>query len=145
MAVYSERSDDWLNNMARLNAKLETAKNTCLPKDAIDYDDSKSVGIISFGTNDPAILEARDVLEAQGLETNYLRVRSLPLQDSVKDFVFKHDTIYVLENNYDGQLNQIMRIDYPEDMTHVKSLTLGDGLPMTARWIIESINEQEAN
>lgn len=145
MAVYSERSDDWLNNMARLNNKLETAKKNCLPKDAIDYDNSKSIGLISFGTNDPAIMEARDLLKAQGIETNYLRVRSLPLQDTVKDFVFKHDTIYVLENNYDGQLNQIMRIDYPEDMTHVKSLTLGDGLPMTARWIIESISAEEAN
>ncbi len=144
MAVYSERSDDWLNNMDRLNRKLETAK-TILPKDVIDYDASKSVGLITFGTNEPAIIEARDWLKAQGIETNYLRVRSLPLQDTVKEFVFKHDTVYVIENNYDGQLNQIMRIDYPEDMTHVKSLTLGDGLPMTARWIVESIGAKEAN
>ena len=144
MAVYSERSDDWLNNMDRLNRKLETAK-TILPKDIIDYDASKSVGLITFGTNEPAIIEARDWLKAQGIETNYLRVRSLPLQDTVKEFVFKHDTVYVIENNYDGQLNQIMRIDYPEDMTHVKSLTLGDGLPMTARWIVESIGAKEAN
>lgn len=144
MAVYSERSDDWLNNMDRLNRKLETAK-TILPKDVIDYDASKSVGLITFGTNEPAIIEARDWLKAQGIETNYLRVRSLPLQDTVKEFVFKHDTVYVIENNYDGQLNQIMRIDYPEDMTHVKSLTLGDGLPMTARWIVESIGAEEAN
>lgn len=144
MAVYSERSDDWLNNMDRLNRKLETAK-TILPKDVIDYDASKSVGLITFGTNEPAIIEARDWLKAQGIETNYLRVRSLPLQDTVKEFVFKHDTVYVIENNYDGQLNQIMRIDYPEDMTHVKSLTLGDGLPMTARWIVESISAEEAN
>lgn len=144
MAVYSERSDDWLQNMERLNRKLATAKKI-LPKDAIDYDENKSVGLISFGTNEPAIVEARDWLKTQGIETNYLRVRSLPLQDTVKDFVFKHDTVYVIENNYDGQLNQIMRIDIPEDMTHVKSLTLGDGLPMTARWIVESISAKEAN
>lgn len=142
MAVYSERSDDWLANMARLQQKMETAKSI-LPKDIVDHDEGKSIGLITFGTNEPAIVEARDSLTAQGIETNYLRVRSLPLQDSVKDFVFNHDTIYVIENNYDGQLNQIMRIEYPEDMTHVTSLTLGDGLPMTARWIVDNIVAQE--
>ncbi|MEO1166100.1 MAG: 2-oxoacid:acceptor oxidoreductase subunit alpha [Chloroflexota bacterium] len=145
MAVYSERSDDWLNNMARLNNKLNTIRQTVLPKDGIDQREGISIGLISFGTNDPAIQEARDTLAAQGIETNYLRVRSLPLQDTVKDFTFGHDRVYVIENNYDGQLNQIMRIEYPEDTTHVTSLALGDGLPMTAKWIVDSIIEKENN
>lgn len=142
MAVYSERSDDWLENMGRLRTKMETSKKF-LPENIVEYDDGKSIGIITFGTNEPAIVEARDSLKAQGIETNYLRVRALPLLETVKDFVFKHDTVYVIENNYDGQLNQIMRIEYPEDMTHVHSLALGDGLPMTARWIVESIVAKE--
>ena len=50
----------------------------------------------------------------------------------------------LIENNYDGQLNQIMRMEYPEDITHVHSLALGDGLPMTAPWIVNKITEQEA-
>ncbi|MEM9955100.1 MAG: 2-oxoacid:acceptor oxidoreductase subunit alpha [Chloroflexota bacterium] len=144
MAVYTERSDDWIKNMNRLALKMETAK-TVTPTDVIDYDESKSIGIISFGTNDPAIQEARDLLSANGVETNYLRVRALPLLDTVKEFAFNHDTVYVIENNFDGQLHQIMKLEYPEDTTHIHSLTLGDGLPMTARWIIESIGEKEAN
>lgn len=143
MAVYSERSDVWLKNMTRLALKLETAKKH-LPADIIDYDENKSVGLISFGTNDPAMIEARDLLKAQGIETNYLRVRALPLLDTVKDFAFKHDTVYVIENDFDGQLHQIMKLEYSEDMTHIHSLTLGDGLPMTAQWIVDSINAKEA-
>ncbi|MGJ3237531.1 MAG: 2-oxoacid:acceptor oxidoreductase subunit alpha [Anaerolineae bacterium] len=143
MAVYTERSDDWMKNMERLNRKMQTAQKV-LPADIIDYDESKSIGLVTFGTNEPAIAEARDLLQAQGIETNYLRVRALPLQDSVKDFIFKHDTVYVIENNFDGQLHQVMKLNYAEDLTHVQSLTLGDGLPMTARWVVERISEQEA-
>jgi len=145
MAVYTERSDEWLKNMTRLALKMKTAKKH-LPADVIDYDASKSIGIISFGTNDPAIIEARDWLQADGIETNYLRVRALPLLDTVKDFAFKHDVVYVIENNFDGQLHQLMKLEYSEDMTHIHSITLGDGLPMTARFIVDSINNaQEAN
>jgi 2-oxoglutarate ferredoxin oxidoreductase subunit alpha len=143
MAVYSESSEDWLVNMARLHKKMETARKL-LPTAIVDYDENKKIGLITFGTNEPAVVEARDSLSAKGIETNYLRVRALPLRDEVKDFVFKHDKVYVIENNYDGQLNQIMRIEYPEDTTHVHSLALGDGLPMTAPWIVDNIAEQEA-
>lgn len=143
MAVYTERSDEWIKNMNRLTLKMETAKQH-IPQDVIDYDDNKSIGIISFGTNDPAIVEARDLLQQEGVETNYLRVRALPLLDTVKDFAFKHDVVYVIENNFDGQLHQLMKLEYSEDMTHIHSLTLGDGLPMTARFIIDGITAQEA-
>jgi 2-oxoglutarate ferredoxin oxidoreductase subunit alpha len=138
MAAYSERSDDWVHNMERLRKKMETVK-TFLPKPVIDFDANKKVGIVSFGTNDAAIEEARDYLAADGTETNYLRVRSLPLTDEVKEFVLNHERIYVIENNFDGQLAQIIRLEYAEDLTHMKSLALGDGLPMTAQWILNRI------
>src|SRR5690606_1981952 len=102
-AVYSERSEDWVKNMTRIRTKLETVK-TFLPKPVIDYSDKKKVGLISFGTNEPAIVEARDYLAEQGIQTNYLRLRSLPITNEVKDFIFKHDSVYVIENTFDGQL-----------------------------------------
>lgn len=142
MAVYSEDSETWLHNMARIKRKEETGRKL-LPQPIEDYDSGKSIGLISFGTNEPAIVEARDWLASEGVETNYLRVRSLPLAESVLEFVKKHDRIYVIENNFDGQLNQIMRIEYAEHMANVKSLALGDGLPMAARWIVNSILEHE--
>ncbi|MCA9893362.1 MAG: 2-oxoacid:acceptor oxidoreductase subunit alpha [Anaerolineae bacterium] len=142
MAVYSENSETWLENMHRIKVKEETGRKL-LPQPIEDYDSSKSIGIISFGTNEPAIIEARDWLAREGVETNCMRVRALPLADSVLDFVKKHERVYVVENNFDGQLNQIMRIDFAEHMANVKSLTLGDGLPMAARWVVNSILEHE--
>ncbi|MCA9882059.1 MAG: 2-oxoacid:acceptor oxidoreductase subunit alpha [Anaerolineae bacterium] len=142
MAVYSENSETWLENMHRIKVKEETGRKL-LPQPIEDYDSSKSIGIISFGTNEPAIIEARDWLAREGVETNCMRVRALPLADSVLEFVKKHERVYVVENNFDGQLNQIMRIDFAEHMANVKSLTLGDGLPMAARWVVNSILEHE--
>ncbi|QPC80563.1 2-oxoacid:acceptor oxidoreductase subunit alpha [Phototrophicus methaneseepsis] len=142
-AVYSERSDTWLKNMARLKHKHYHTGRQMLPQPIIDYDESKSIGIITFGTNEPAIVEARDLLAAQGIETNYLRVRSLPLAESVLEFIKAHDRVYVIENNFDGQLHQIMKVEFAEQIANTKSLSLGDGLPMAARWIIDSILEYE--
>lgn len=142
-AVYSERSDVWLKNMARLKHKLESARHE-LPAPILDIDPAKKVGIITFGTNHPAITEARDRLSEQGIETNYLRVRALPMADSVTEFINNHDRVYVVENNFDGQLHQIISMEHAQDITHVVSLALGDGLPMTARWIVDQITTKEA-
>ncbi len=142
MAVYSERSDDWVNNMNRLYQKMEGARET-LPQPIIDEVEGSEIGIITFGTNEEAIREGRDQLAADGIKTSYLRVLALPLANSVNDFIEKYKTVYVVENNFDGQLNQIIRIEHPEDISHVKSMTLGDGLPMTARWLYDNIKAEQ--
>lgn len=142
MAVYSERSDDWVENLNRLQKKMENARET-LPQPIVDEVDGADIGIITFGTNEEAIREARDWLANDGIAVSYLRVLSLPLAQSVNDFIEKYKTVYVVENNFDGQLNQIIRIDHPEDISHVKSMALGDGLPMTARWIYDNIKAEQ--
>jgi 2-oxoglutarate ferredoxin oxidoreductase subunit alpha len=142
MAVYSERSDDWVKNMKRLHLKLETARKL-LPAPVTDITPGKKVGILSFGSNHDAIREARDYLAAEGVESNYMRVRALPLAQEVFDFVRNHEHVYVIENNFDGQLYQLVSLEYHEDMRHVKSLALGDSLPMTPKWVLNTILEHE--
>ena len=142
MADYSERSDDWVKNMNRLNKKMETARKL-LPPPIIDADSEAEIGIITFGTNEEAIREARDWLASEGVKTGCLRVRALPLASSVSDFIAAYPRIYVIENNFDGQLNQLIRLEHAADITHLRSLTLGDGLPMTPSWVYDSIKEQE--
>ena len=141
-ATYSERGDDWVKNLSRIERKINDARAT-LPQPIIDHDPAKKIGIISYGSNDASIVEARDLLAAENLHTNYLRVRSLPLAQSVIDFVLSHDSVYVAENNFDGQMAQLLRMEIPQDNRHMKSLSLGDTLPMTADWLYSKIVEQE--
>ena len=142
MATYSERSDDWIATMSRLRLKMDTARGM-LPQPVIDDGSDADIGIITFGTNDEAIREARDWLANDGIKTNYLRVRALPLAASVSDFIDAHRSVFVIENNFDGQLTQLIRLEHPENISHVRPLALGDGLPMTPSWIYENLKEQE--
>ncbi|MDE2854273.1 MAG: 2-oxoacid:acceptor oxidoreductase subunit alpha [Chloroflexota bacterium] len=142
MAVYSERSDDWVENMTRLRLKMDTAR-AMLPQPIIDNGSDADIGIITFGTNEDAIREARDWLANDGIKTNYLRIRALPLASSVSDFIMAHRSVFVIENNFDGQLTQLIRLEHSENISHVRSLALGDGLPMTPDWIYDSLKEQE--
>ncbi len=138
-ATYSEKSSDWVANMHRLRLKMDVAREK-LPQPFIDYNADKKVGIVSFGTNEPAIHEARNWLSAKGTQTNYLRIRSLPLASSVHEFINQHEKVYIIENNFDGQMSQIIRMEM-NDTRHVESLALGDSLPMTPDWIVSKIWE----
>ncbi|MDE2819363.1 MAG: 2-oxoacid:acceptor oxidoreductase subunit alpha [Chloroflexota bacterium] len=142
MATYSERSDDWVENMHRLSLKMDTAREK-LPGPIIDDSSRSDIGIVTFGTNEDAVREARDWLANDGIQTDYLRVRALPIASAVGDFIHSHKSVFVIENNFDGQLNQLLHIERPEDISHVRSLALGDGLPMTPSWIYENLKEQE--
>ncbi|MCY3905973.1 MAG: 2-oxoacid:acceptor oxidoreductase subunit alpha [Anaerolineaceae bacterium] len=139
---YSERSDDWVENMERLRRKFETAR-TLVPAPAIETSPELRIGIVSYGSNDPAVQEARDRLRADGIDTSYLRIRALPLKPEVITFIEQHERVYVVENNFDGQMTSLIRIDMPQDNSHVESLALGDGLPMTPRFVYESILSME--
>ncbi|HRN50450.1 MAG TPA: 2-oxoacid:acceptor oxidoreductase subunit alpha [Anaerolineales bacterium] len=140
-AKYSERSEDWERNMARLKHKFETAANY-VPKPEV-VDNGNKVGIISYGSTHEAIVEARDYLAENGLETDYLRLRAVPFTNEVKSFIEKHERIYVVEMNRDGQMHMILRLEYPEHTNKMVSLAKHDGMPLTANWIKEAVELQE--
>jgi 2-oxoglutarate ferredoxin oxidoreductase subunit alpha len=137
-AAYSERPDDWEHNLDRLHKKFETAR-TLVPEPIIDEREGAKVGIISLGSNDPAIVEARDRLHAAGVETSYLRLRALPTTQSVRDFITKYDKVFVVENNYDGQLYRILINAQPTSAPSMVKAAKCDGWPLSARWITETV------
>lgn len=139
-ATYSERPEDWENNLIRLHRKFETAR-LAVPAPVVDEKLGARIGIISMGSNHPAIEEARSRLSAAGVETSYLRVRALPLNDSVRSFVEKYDVVYVVENNFDGQLATILQSEMPHFAGKLVKAAKCDGLPLSARWISEQINQ----
>ncbi|MEM7029160.1 MAG: 2-oxoacid:acceptor oxidoreductase subunit alpha [Chloroflexota bacterium] len=143
-AEYSERSDDWVNNLDRLALKFETIKSI-VPAPAVDMNGKASIGIISYGSSDPAVVEARARLRKVDVETSYLRVKALPMNGDVLAFIEAHDRVYIVENNYNGQLAEILRSELPQVSTKLTSLSQCDGLPLTARWIAESLQAEEQN
>lgn len=141
-AVYSEKSEDWLNNMARLKRKFDTARQA-VPAPVVDAVDGAKIGIIAYGTTMFAIDEARDRLAADGVATSFMRLRALPVNEVVREFVAEYDRVYVVELNRDGQMHSILQTELPELATKLHSLAYLDGMPLTARWVVEAIMESE--
>lgn len=141
-ANYSERADDFERNMMRIRHKFETIREN-LPKAVVDTTEGAKIAIVSYGSNDHAIREARDYMAANGLKVDYMRIRALPLAAEVSEFVHKYDHVYVVENNADGQLAQIMRSEMPDYANNIRIVARLNGLPLDAEWIQNMIEEQE--
>ena len=137
-AIYSERPEDWEKNLARLGAKFDTAR-TLVPEPKIDEKEGAKVGIISLGSNDGAVSEARDRLRNEGVETSYLRLRALPITQSTRDFIAKYERVFVVENNFEGQLFKILINAQPMAALKMVSAAKCNGLPLSARWIMETV------
>ena len=139
-ATYSERASDWENNLQRLARKFETARSL-VPAPILQEADGARIAILSMGSNHPAVVEARSRLLDQGIPTSYLRLRALPINGEVRTFVERYDKVFVVENNRDGQLYEILLTELPGLSTRLVSAAKCDGLPPSARWITEQITQ----
>jgi len=143
MARYTEGADAYARNMDRLSRKLETARHA-LPAPVAD-EAGAPVGLIAFGSTHAAIVEARQTLAEAGKPVDYLRVRALPLSDEIANFVRRHERVYVVEQNRDGQLYDIIRLALPADLVdRVRSIRHYNGQPIPAVAIIEPLQQLEA-
>ena len=143
-ALYSERPEDYENNMLRLARKFETAR-TMVPKPILEGDGRQKVGIIAFGTTHWAMVESRNQLGREGeIPCDYLRVRAYPFTQETHDFVARHDRVYVVEQNRDAQLLNLLKIDLdPVEVVKLRSVLHFNGLPIDARSITSQIAAQE--
>lgn len=143
-AQYSERPEDFEANMARLLKKFEVAKRQ-VPQPVIE-DAGAEVGIIAYGTSHWAIVESRDQLyQEHNLGTDYLRLRAYPFPPSVEEFVRAHKRVYVVEQNRDRQMFNLLKLELPAELlTRLRSVAHIDGLPLDARSVTDEIGEQEA-
>ena len=143
-ALYSERPADYENNMLRLARKFETAK-TLVPKPILEGTGTQKVGIIAFGTSHWAVIEGRDQLEREsGLATDYLRIRAFPFTQEVAEFVAAHDRIYVVEQNRDAQMLNLLKTNLdPADAVKLHSVLHFNGLPIDAQSVTNAIAAAE--
>ncbi|HEX4782882.1 MAG TPA: 2-oxoacid:acceptor oxidoreductase subunit alpha [Candidatus Sulfotelmatobacter sp.] len=143
-AQYSERADDFENNMERLNRKFETARSF-VPRPEITKGNKAKIGIIGYGTSHWGITESRDQLRDEySIETDYLRLRAYPFTREVHDFIEQHDRTYVVEQNRDAQMLTLLRLDLkPELTTRLRSIAHINGLPLDARSITDELTSME--
>lgn len=144
MALYSERADDYANNLERLARKFETAK-TLVPPPEVDLVEDGGIGIIAYGTTHWAIVESRDQLRTEaGVQTSYLRLRAYPFCDALERFIDRCARVYVVEQNRDGQMLSLLRIHLtPERIAKLRSIRYYAGLPIDGRTVTAELLKQE--
>jgi 2-oxoglutarate ferredoxin oxidoreductase subunit alpha len=144
-ALYSERPEDFVNNLDRLEHKWNTARNL-VPSPVVERTTpGAKVGIIAFGSSHWAVLETVDQLrEEQGIAADYLRLRAYPFSAAVEEFMEAHERVYVVDQNRDGQMLQLIKMDIAAaEVVKLRSIRHYDGHPLEARFVTDSIVSQE--
>jgi len=138
-AGYTEESPIYQAGMERLLVKWQTARSL-MPTPRINIKDNDfTVGVVFFGTTTHAAYEALSRMAEQGLKINSLRLRAFPFQDEVVEFINKHQMIFVIEQNRDGQLRTMLMTENAISPRKLQSILNFDGLPITAAFIVEKI------
>jgi 2-oxoglutarate ferredoxin oxidoreductase subunit alpha len=143
-ARYSEEGPVYQDNMERLLKKWETAKSLVPRPIARKAAKPTRFGAIYYGSTSPAMSEALEHLQKQGVEIDTLRVRGFPFHDEVMEFIAAHERVFVVEQNRDGQLRMMIVNEGDIDPAKLVKIVHYDGTPVTARFISREIAEDLA-
>jgi 2-oxoglutarate/2-oxoacid ferredoxin oxidoreductase subunit alpha len=143
-AQYTEREDDYVNNMDRLAHKFENIRQA-VPSPVQHLREGAKIAFIAVGTSDYAVRESQDQLQDEyGIATSYLRLRAYPFNQELVDFIRSYDRVYVVDQNRDGQLHGLMKLDLEaQDIARLRSLRYYGGLPLDARTVTDEIIRME--
>jgi len=143
-AQYTEREDDYIHNMDRLAHKFETMRRF-VPEPVVQLADQARIGFVAMGTSDYAVRESCDQLRAEyDIEASYLRLKAYPFTDHLKEFIRRHERVYVVDQNRDAQLLGLMRLEFDAELiAKLRSVRYYGGLPLDARTVTDEVAKQE--
>jgi 2-oxoglutarate/2-oxoacid ferredoxin oxidoreductase subunit alpha len=141
-ARYTEDGTIHARIVDRIRRKFDTAA-TIVPKpEVLTRDASGKTGLIYFGATRPAVLEALDYLDRDGIKLNALRLKAFPFTEEVKAFCAAHDRIFVVEQNRDAQMRQLLMVEAEVPQEKLIATLNYDGTPMTADFVRQAVLKQ---
>ena len=141
--AYTEDAQEYQEVVDRLLVKWETARKM-VPEPEIRYSKFNKSAIISIGSSDGAVNEALDRLQAQGVGVNYCRIKAFPFSESVREFIAKHERVYVVEQNRDAQLRSLLTLDLEIDPAKLVPVLHYNGIPLNAGFVVRRVIEENA-
>jgi 2-oxoglutarate ferredoxin oxidoreductase subunit alpha len=139
MAVYTEKGEEYEQNMHRLMAKWETIKQYVPGPEIRLFEPDVDTAVLYFGTSEESSVEALDILAEDGVRLNAMRVRSFPFNKEVEGFIDSHERVFVIEQNRDAQLRTLLMAEFELGPDKLKSVLCFDGTPISARNIRKQI------
>ena len=141
-ARYTEDGEVYLRSMERLARKFGTAARLVPSAESTPAANDSLLGVIYFGTTSAAMEEALEALRDNGVELDALRIRAFPFGREVYEFVARHATVFVVEQNRDAQMRTLLVNEGDIDPASLVSVLHYDGLPITSAFIAKSIRER---
>ena len=138
-AVYTEKGEEYEENMLRLMRKWDTIKEYVPAPEFVPCGRETDTGVLYFGTSEESSREALEYLAEEGVHMDAMRVRSFPFNDEVKNFIEEHDRVFVIEQNRDSQLRTLLMAEFEFGPDKLKSVLCFDGTPISARNIRKQI------
>jgi 2-oxoglutarate ferredoxin oxidoreductase subunit alpha len=143
-AVYTEKPDEYVAVMERLARKFENARKL-VPGPVTVKDGTSTIGFLAYGSSDFAVRESLDQINKKyGQNVDYMRIRAYPFAHEIHDFVASHERVYVVEQDRDGQLASLLKLDLPaSQVTRLRSILHYNGLPLDADTITQEFVTKE--
>jgi 2-oxoglutarate/2-oxoacid ferredoxin oxidoreductase subunit alpha len=138
-ARYTEEGGPYVDNMERLLRKYETARKLLPRAELREAAKPTRIGVIHYGSTSASMDEAADLLAADGVHVDALRLRAFPFGAEVGDFIAAHEQIFVVEQNRDAQMRTLLMTDLGVDPAQLTTILHFDGTPITARFIRREI------
>ena len=143
-AKYTEKGDEYVKNMERLEKKFKTAAEIIPQPEFHTQNEGSNIGVIYFGTTDCAMTETFDVLHQDGIKVDGMRIKAFPFSSAVDEFIENHDQIFVVEQNRDGQMRRMLINELEVNPKKVVPVCHYDGMPISAAFISQTIKDNVA-
>ncbi len=139
---YTEDSDEYLEVVDRLLVKWKTAKSLMPAPILQPATEATRIGMIAYGSSDGAAREALACLAAEGIHIDYMRIRALPFNQDLVDFLDSHDNVLVVEQNRDRQMRSLIELETASRASALHSVLYYAGMPISAESIYQGVKQQ---
>ena len=141
-ARYTELGHEYQEVVDRLHSKWASAKTAVPAPVVIPASGSTRYGVIAIGSSDAAVKEARDRLDADGIQVDYMRVRGFPFSAEVEAFIADHEKVFVVEQNRDAQLLGLLLNETSTPREKLIPVLHYSGEPLNYRFVYEQLTKR---
>ena len=135
---YTEDGEEYQEVMERLDRKIQRAAKF-VPQPIVKTVPGAKMGLLTIGGCHAACVEALDLLAKDGVSLDYMRVRGFPFGDDVRAFLESHDVNFIVEQNRDGQLRNLLLLETGVPITKMESVRYNGGFPMSAHHVVTGV------
>ena len=135
---YTEDGDEYVEVIDRIDRKIQNASRA-LPAPLVRRAPGATMGLVTVGGCHSACVEALDLLAAEGIALDYMRVRAFPFVDDVRTFLESHEVNFIVEQNRDGQLRSLLMLETGVPVEKLESVRYFGGFPMSAHHVITGV------